>query len=39
MIQMNDRDAHIFNPCLVNIVTGERKSMFDNGEDNYESRT
>ena len=37
MIQMNDRDARVFDPYLVNIVTGERKSMFDNSKDNYES--
>lgn len=37
MVQMNDRDARVFDPYLINIVTGERKAMYDNSKDNYES--
>ena len=37
MVQMNDRDASVFDPYLVNVLTGERKPMFDNSKDNYES--
>jgi dipeptidyl aminopeptidase/acylaminoacyl peptidase len=37
MVQMNDRDARVFDPYLINIVTGERKAMYDNRKDNYES--
>ncbi|MBL7950108.1 MAG: S9 family peptidase [Flavobacteriales bacterium] len=37
LVQMNDRDARVFDPYLINIVTGERKAMYDNSKDNYES--
>ena len=37
MVQMNDRDARVFDPYVINIVTGERKAMYDNTKDNYES--
>ncbi|MCB0769890.1 MAG: S9 family peptidase, partial [Flavobacteriales bacterium] len=37
MIQMNQRDPSIFDPYLVNIKTGELKSMYDNSKDNFES--
>lgn len=37
MVQMNDRDARVFDPYVINIVTGERKAMYDNSKDNYES--
>ncbi|HRH70762.1 MAG TPA: S9 family peptidase [Flavobacteriales bacterium] len=37
MVQMNDRDARVFDPYLINVVTGARKAMYDNSKDNYES--
>jgi len=37
MVQMNDRDARVFDPYVINVVTGERKAMYDNSKDNYES--
>jgi len=36
MVQMNERNPQVFDPYLVNIVTGERKAMYDNSKENYE---
>ncbi|MEO8066068.1 MAG: S9 family peptidase [Flavobacteriales bacterium] len=36
MVQMNKRNPQVFDPYVVNVVTGEIKSMYDNKE-NYES--
>jgi dipeptidyl aminopeptidase/acylaminoacyl peptidase len=37
MVQMNERDPSVFDPYLVNVKTGELKSMYDNSKDNFES--
>jgi dipeptidyl aminopeptidase/acylaminoacyl peptidase len=37
MVQMNERNPQVFDPYLVNIVTGERKPVYDNSKDNYEA--
>ena len=36
MVQMNERNPQVFDPYLVNIVTGERKAMYDNSKENFE---
>jgi dipeptidyl aminopeptidase/acylaminoacyl peptidase len=36
MVQMNQRDPGIFDPYLINVETGEARSLYDNKE-NYES--
>ncbi|MEZ4789141.1 MAG: S9 family peptidase [Flavobacteriales bacterium] len=36
MVQMNERNPQVFDPYLVNIVTGERKPMYDNSKENFE---
>ncbi|MFZ1688731.1 MAG: S9 family peptidase [Flavobacteriales bacterium] len=36
MVQMNQRNPQIFDPYLLNVVTGELKSLYDN-QENYES--
>ena len=36
MVQMNQRDPGIFDPYLINVETGEAKSLYDNKES-YES--
>lgn len=36
MVQMNQRNPQVFDPYLVNVVTGELKPMYDN-QENYES--
>lgn len=38
MVQMNQRNPEVFDPYLVNVVTGEIASLYDNKE-NYESWT
>jgi len=39
MVQMNERNPQVFDPYLVNVVTGERKPLYDNSKDNFESWT
>lgn len=36
MVQMNQRNPQVFDPYLLNVVTGEVKSLYDN-QENYES--
>jgi len=36
MVQMNERNPQVFDPYLVNIMTGERKPMYDNSKENFE---
>ncbi len=39
MVQMNKRNPQVFDPYLVNVETGEMKSLYDNSKDNFESWT